>query len=74
MVFDMRASARSPPLVATCGATCAAVGDAEGQNFHSVAYKVMGGKHLLFVSAQIDNNMGAVEIVDEAVIALLAPA
>ena len=27
----------------------------------------------MFISAQIDNNMGAVEIVDEAIIALLTP-
>ena len=75
MVFNMRSGgARSPPLVATCGAACAAVGGARGQNFHSIDYKLLGGKHLVFISAQIDNNMGAVEIVDEAIIALLAPA
>ena len=73
MVFDMRSSARSPPLVATCGAACAAVGDASGQNFHSIAYKLLGGKHLVFISAQIDNNMGAVEVVGEDVVALLTP-
>ena len=50
-----------------------AVGSSKGQNFHSIAYKLMGGKHLLFISAQIDNNLGAVEIVDEAIIALLGP-
>ena len=74
MVFNMRSSARSPPLVATCGAACGAVGGARGQNFHSIDYKLLGGKHLVFISAQIDNNMGAVEIVDEAIIALLTPA
>ena len=73
MVFNMRSSKRSPPLVATCGAACAAVGSARGQNFHSIDYKLLGGKHLMFISAQIDNNMGAVEIVDEAIIALLTP-
>ena len=81
MVFNLRgggaagmrsAHAPLPPLVATCGAACTQVGTAHGQNFHSLAYRLQEGRHLLFISAQIDNNIGCVEIVDPNVIALLA--
>lgn len=62
------------PLVATCGSACARIGGSNGQNFHSVAYKELaGGRHMVFVSAQIDNNVGAVEIVSPEIIALLKP-
>lgn len=80
MVFNLGASdpavaVANLPLVATCGAACARVGDAGGQNFHSVAYKLMqfGSeyKHMVFISAQIDNNVGAVEIIDPEIISLL---
>ena len=40
MAFDMRnstpAAALSPPLLATCGSVCRQVGNATGQNFHSL--------------------------------------
>jgi hypothetical protein len=80
MVFNLGAvdpatPVSSIPLVGTCGASCAQVGDAAGQNFHSVAYKLMLAgneqKHMIFISAQIDNNVGAVEIVDAEIISLL---
>ena len=62
------------PLVATCGSACARIGGSNGQNFHSVAYKELaGGRHMVFVSAQVDNNVGAVEIISPEIIALLKP-
>jgi hypothetical protein len=80
-VFNLRAGTVAgaapslPPVVATCGSACQQVGTAHGQNFHSIAYRLQDGKHLIFISAQIDNNIGCVEIVDPGVIALLtAPA
>jgi hypothetical protein len=74
MVFDLSAARpASPPLLTTCGAACRSVGTQRGQNFHSIAYKAVEGRHLIFISAQIDNNMGCVEIVDRRVIALLSP-
>lgn len=58
MVFDMsKPGGAPPPLLATCGAACSKVGKDPGQNFHSVTYKLIGGKHLIFISAQIDNNV-----------------
>lgn len=55
------------------GAACGPVGHGLGQNFHSIAYRLQGGKHLIFISAQLDNAIGAVEIVDPRIIALLHP-
>lgn len=72
MVFDMRAPVASPPLLATCGDACARVATERGQNFHSLAYRAVEGRHLIFISAQIDNNIGCVQIVDNRVIALLS--
>lgn len=44
MAFDMRnstpAAFLSPPLLATCGTACRQVGNATGQNFHSLGYVV----------------------------------
>ena len=80
MVFNLGAvDPASPvsniPMVGTCGTACAQVGDSSGQNFHSVAYKLLQvgneQKHMIFISAQIDNNVGAVEIVSEDIISLL---
>ena len=46
MVFNLGAvDPASPvsniPMVGTCGTACAQVGDSSGQNFHSVAYKLL---------------------------------
>ena len=75
MAFDMSSSNSSaaPVLLATCGAACARVGNATGQNFHSMDYRLQEeeGRHLLFVSAQIDNAIGCVEIVDPQIVKLL---
>jgi hypothetical protein len=87
MVFDMgkvtpaapaavaseaNADVQLPHVVATCGEACAKVGKAKGQNFHSIAYKLTAaGRHLIFISAQIDNAIGCVEIVDPQIIALI---
>ena len=49
-----------------------AVGKAKGQNFHSLSHRLQDGRHLLFLSAQIDNVMGCVEIVDPTIISLLS--
>lgn len=63
MVFNLGApdpasQVSNIPLVATCGAACAQVGDAPGQNFHSITYKLMQvgneQKHMVFISAQIE--------------------
>ena len=50
---------------------CAQVGKAKGQNFHSMSYREQGGKHLIFISAQVDNAIGTVEIVDPRIITRL---
>lgn len=72
MVFDMRAPPIRgvPPVVATCGAACAAVAPSAGQNFHSIGYRLEQGRHLIFISAQIDNIIGCVEVVDPKIIDL----
>ena len=79
MVFnigaDLATSVSSIPLVGRCGAACDKVATSAGQNFHSIAYKLLQAenehKHMIFISAQIDNNVGAVEIVDAEIISLL---
>ena len=79
MVFNLGAdpatSFSNIPLVGRCGAACAQVGDAAGENVHSIAYKLLQAgneqKHMIFISAQIDNNVGAIEIVDAEIISLL---
>ena len=64
-------AAGMPRTVGSCGAPCAAVGKAKGQNFHSLSHRYQGGRHLLFLSAQIDNVIGCVELLDPNIIALL---
>jgi hypothetical protein len=72
---EVNANVQLPRVVATCGAACAKVGKAKGQNFHSIAYKLTAaGRHLIFISAQIDNAIGCVEIVDPQIIALIQTA
>jgi hypothetical protein len=76
MVFDMAAKVAAdepPPMLGICGAACAKVGKAKGQNFHSIALCEQAGKYLLFISAQIDNAIGVVEILDPRVITRLKP-
>ena len=71
-VFNMRAppTLGVPPVIATCGAACAAVAPSAGQNFHSIGYRLEQGRHLIFISAQIDNVIGCIEVVDPEIIAL----
>ena len=78
MAFDMSVESvlrnpgnTTPPLLGTCGTTCGHVGKATGQNFHSIDYRAQGGRHFLFISAQIDNAVGCVEITDDRIIQLL---
>ena len=74
MVFDMAApvsSTEAPPVLATCGDACLSVANVPGQNFHTPSYSFQAGRHLVFLSAQGDNAMGVVEILDPKVIARL---
>ena len=74
MAFDMAAkvAATEPaPILATCGAACAGVARDPGQNLHSMSYRLQDGRHYIFRSAQIDNAIGGVEIVDPKIIARL---
>ena len=74
MAFDMAAKVaptEPAPVLATCGAACAGVAHDPGQNLHSMSYRLQNGRHYIFMSAQIDNAIGAVEILDPKVIARL---
>lgn len=74
MAFDMAAKVaptEPAPVLATCGAACASVAHDTGQNLHSMSYRSQQGRHYIFMSAQIDNAIGVVEILDPRIIALL---
>ena len=74
MAFDMAAKVaptEPAPVLATCGTACAGVAHDPGQNLHSMSYRLQNGRHYIFMSAQIDNAIGAVEILDPKVIARL---
>ena len=74
MAFDMAATvgtSEPAPVLATCGAACAGIAHSPGQNLHSMSYRVQDRRHYLFMSAQIDNAIGAVEILDPGIIARL---
>lgn len=74
MAFDMAAKVgptEPAPVLATCGSACAGVAHNPGQNLHSMSYRSQAGRHYLFMSAQIDNSIGAVEILDPGILARL---
>ena len=60
----------SSHVVASCGAACAPFMLTKGQNAHSLSHRLQQGRHLLFLTAQVDNNIGCVEVLDRRVIEL----
>lgn len=70
MVFNMTVPLK-PTLAATCGAACGEVMLSAGQNAHGLDLLEDDGHQLLLLTAQIDNRLGAVEVLDADLRALL---
>eukprot|EP00051_Salpingoeca_urceolata_P015379 m.199480 g.199480 ORF g.199480 m.199480 type:complete len:442 (-) comp18388_c0_seq1:200-1525(-) len=71
MVFNVT-EPLEPSVAAVCVEACGKVLQSPKQNAHSVAVRrTKDGRPLLYLTAQIDNNLGAVEIVSPAVLSLL---
>jgi hypothetical protein len=70
MVFNMTLP-EAPTLAATCGEACARVMLSSGQNAHGLDVQRNHGQALVLLTAQIDNRLGAVEVLDPALEALL---
>jgi hypothetical protein len=78
MVFNVT-DRSNPSVIATCESACSKVMLSHGQNAHSLAYERRVGsgsscqldRHLVYLTAQIDNRVGAVEVVSPALVGLL---
>ena len=70
MVFDVSSPANTTVL-ASCGAPCHQIMTSSGQNAHSLDHFTDGANHFLALTAQIDNNLGVVQINDPSIIDLL---
>lgn len=70
MAFDITRPL-SPRVLGHCGTPCRAILPSAGQNAHSLAHLKVDGRHLLCLTAQIDNNLGLVQVVDPDLAALM---
>lgn len=72
MAFDV-SDPSNTTVLASCGAPCGKIMTSTGQNAHSLDhfYDPKLEAHFLALTAQIDNNLGVVRIVDPFIIALL---
>jgi hypothetical protein len=72
---------RDPSVIATCTVACSQVMLSPGQNAHSLAYErrqttstCITDMHVIYLTAQIDNRVGAVQVTSPALIRLLCVA
>jgi hypothetical protein len=72
MAFDVT-KPHNTTVLASCGAPCGKIMTTSGQNAHSLDhfYDATKSAHFLALTAQIDNNLGVVEIVDPFIVSLL---
>lgn len=71
MVFNITDPATTS-VVTTCGGACKQALLGPGQNAHSLAHAVINGTRVLVISGQVDNGLGAVAVVDDRVLRLMA--
>merc|ERR1740121_571439 len=64
MVFNISIGAMPLQAVAVCGAACRQVFETEGQNAHGLAYLEVQSRPLVVLTAQQDNALGVVELMD----------
>lgn len=73
MVFNISDPAATAGALATCGPLCRQAAPSPGQNFHTpaVAWDAAAGQYRVYLSAQIDNNLGMVRVAAGSPVAAL---
>ena len=75
MAFDI-SDPTGPVVVGVCNTSCERILLSAGQNAHSMAYFTRRTRgvlhHYLLLTAQIDNNVGIIELMQQRIIALVS--